>query len=203
MASFTNYASDRAFTNKVHDEIAIPEIYRELGWRVYKMDPVKLERMDLEEGIDYVMLDRRLKKVYVQERFREYHYHRYTDATLRYRRDHNSDADQIESEFYKIKADYLVYGIINASKRQLMSDEKSGSFVKYAVIDLHVLFKKIEAGLIVLDKSIQVPVIRNGKMYAPINENRDYSSSFVAFDIAGLNQLFGRDNIIVAQKGFF
>lgn len=204
MASFTNYSNDREFTNKVHNEIALDEIYEQLGWEVDEsIDPEDLNDIDLNDGIDYVMLDYRGNKINVQERFREYQYHSYNDATLRYRRDHNRDVGQHKSEFYKIKADYLVYGIINASKRQLLNNEKQGSFVKYAVIDLRVLFEKINEGLIIPDPTIRIPVVRGNKMHAAVNENRDNSSNFIAFDIEGLDRLFGDEGIILIQKGFF
>ena len=123
---YGNYSSDRQFTDKVHKKIALKEIYNPIGWREYPMDKAELDKIDVENAIDYVMIDSQGKKHNVQERFREYHYHFYKDATLRYRRDFNSKADRKESEFYKITADYLVYGIINASKNQLMSDVKEG-----------------------------------------------------------------------------
>ena len=199
----TYYSADRKFTDTVHNEVALKEIYPQLGWKVFPMNPDELNRIDLEQGIDYVMIDRQGKKHNVQERFREYHYHFYKDATLRYRRDHSDDADQIESEFYKIKADYLVYGIINGSKAQVRNRAKEFSFVKYAVIDLKVLFKQIGKRKIILDEKIGKPEIINGVMHAAVNENTDYSSNFVAFDVKGLNDLFGRENIILIQEGFY
>lgn len=130
------------------------EIYDNLGWVVYPTDPDELEKIDVENAIDYIMIDREGRKHNVQERFREYHYHFYKDATLRYRRDHSSETDRKESEFYKITADYLVYGIINASKNQILNNVKRGSFVKYAIIDIRVLMDKIKKGLIILNPSI-------------------------------------------------
>ena len=48
MASFTNYSNDREFTNKVHNEIALDEIYDELGWEVdERIDPYDLNRFDM------------------------------------------------------------------------------------------------------------------------------------------------------------
>lgn len=195
--------TSREFTNKVHDKIAIPEIYRNLGWTVDNTDPEELEKIDLNDGIDYILLDRNGRKINVQERFREYRYHEYNDATLRYEREHNLIAERQKSEFYKIKADYLVYGIINASKWQILKDIKQGTFVKYAVIDVAVLREKIDSGLIIPDYSVRIPFISDGKMHAAVNENKDDSSSFIAFDVEGLNQLFGSDNIILTQKGYY
>ena len=197
------YSYDRNFTNIIHDEVAIKEIYNLLGWKMYPMDMEKLNKLDLENGIDYVLTDSRGRKIFVQERFREYKYHHYTDVTLRYRRDHNKDIHNHESEFYKIKANYLVYGIINGSKQQAINHSKEINFVKFAVVDLDVLFKHLKKGDIVLDSKIGRPIIRNGKLFSPINENTDYSSNFVAFDVQMLDELFGDEDIILFQKGFY
>lgn len=197
------YAADRKFTDTIHEEVALKEIYPQLGWTVFPMDPDELDKIDMEKGIDYVMQDSAGNKINVQERFREYHYHFYKDATLRYRRDHSDDEDQIESEFYKIEADYLVYGIINGSKAQVRNKAKEFSFVKYVVIDLSVLFEQIEKKRIVLDSTIGKPQIIDGVMHACVNDNKDNSSSFVAFDVKGLYDLFGDDGIILDQKGFY
>lgn len=197
------YGRDREFTNQVHDKIALEEIYAPLGWTEFPIDKKELEKIDMEKAIDYVMVDKNGNKINVQERFREYHYHFYKDATLRYRRDFNADAERHESEFYKITADYLVYGIINASKNQILNNTKKGSFVKYAIINIEVLMKKIKEGRIILDESIGKPVVEGNKMRAAVNMNNDHSSSFVAFDVKGLNDLFGREGIILAQKGFY
>lgn len=198
------YKDDREFTNIVHNDIALPEIYAQLGWYVDKsIDAEKLNDIDMNDGIDYVMYNRFGKTIYVQERFREYRYHSFNDATLRYRREHNINTERQRSEFYKIKADYLVYGIISGSKRQVLTGEKQCTFVKYAVIDLRVLFDKISRGMIVPDPRFTKPRIIGDVMYAAVNENTDYSSNFVAFDVEGLERMFGNDGIILIQNGFF
>ncbi len=76
-------------------------------------------------------------------------------------------------------------------------------FLKYVVVDLWVLYAKIDSGLIVPVRSGNYSRIANGKMFAPIKDNTDDSSSFVAFDILQLNELFGKENIILIQKGYF
>lgn len=197
------YSLDRQFTDKVHKAVALKEIYPLLGWEIDPIDSEKLKEMDMKYGIDYVLKTASGKRIYVQERFREYKYCKYTDVTLRYRRDHNSDSSKHRSEFFKIKADYLVYGIINGSKEQTLSNEKEISSIKFAVIDIKVLFKNIMNGNIVIDPSIRKSEIRGSKLYAPINENTDYSSNFVAFDVEMLNKLFGHQNIVILQKGYF
>ena len=111
------YNDDRSFTNYVHDELVIPQIYKEeLNWKIKDISPKELEVMDIYHGIDYVLTDANDKDIYVQERFRDNFYQKYNDATIRYRRDNNSNPSKVQSEFYKIEADYLVYGITNGSK---------------------------------------------------------------------------------------
>lgn len=197
-----HYSDDRNFTNIVHREVALPEIYTPLGLKEADVDKDYLNQIDMDEGIDYIMEDVDGNQFNVQERFREHKYHIYSDFTLRYRRDDHPDEKRHESEFYKIKADYMVYGIINGSKCQMINHEKEISFVKYAVIDLKSLFDHIKKGDIVLDKNIFRPTIINGKLHAAINNNRDRSSSFVAFEVKALLDLFG-SSIIIKQKGFF
>lgn len=196
-----HYSEDRNFTNFVHQKLALPLIYAPLAWTEKTMDKAVLEKMDIHEGVDYVFSDSQGSEIKVQERFRDDFYKKYNDCTLRYRRDKNADQARHESEFYKIKADFLVYGITNGSKfpekRHTLTD-----FLKYAVIDLRVLYAKIEAGLIVPVRSGNYSRIANQKMYVPIKDNTDDSSSFVAFDILQLKELFGHENIILVQKGY-
>ena len=196
------YIDDRKFTDIVHREVALPEIYRPLGLKEADVDKEYLNQIDMDDGIDYIMVDSNGKQFNVQERFREFKYHTYSDFTLRYRRDKNPDESRHKSEFYKIKADYMVYGIINEDKRQVANHKKGISFVKYVVVDLRILFERIESGDIVLDEDIPCSTVIDGQLHAAIKNNRDGSSSFVVFDVKALPDLFGKD-IIISQKGFF
>jgi hypothetical protein len=196
------YNDDRNFTNYVHQHLAVPIIYEPLGWTEKEIDAAQLEFIDINEGVDYVFENEEEYEIKTQERFRDNYYKNYTDCTLRYRRDKNADPTRHESEFYKIKADYLVYGITNGSKfldkRHTLTD-----FLKYVVVDLKVLYDKIEQKLIVPKYGAHVSYIKDGVMIVPIKDNTDDSSSFVAFDVKQLNDLFGDENIIIAQKGYF
>lgn len=200
------YTSDRNFTDIIHNQVAIPEIYHPLNWRVKTVDKDELEYVDLNEGIDYFLEDFNGHLITVQERFREKRYQNFNDCTLRFRRDHHVDASRHESEFYKIKADYLVYGIINQNKYDVTSGRIKGSlsFIKYVVVDLKVLQHKIEEGKIKLNTQIKRSFInyRDRTMEAAVLRNHDYSSSFVAFDIKQLYELFNKDGIILRQSGF-
>ena len=197
----SNYSSDRNFTDYVHKHLTTPLIYKHLGWTEKEMDATELQFMDMNEGVDYIFEDKNGKTIKVQERFRDNFYQKYNDCTLRYRRDKNADLSKHESEFYKIKADYLIYGITNGSKniheRHTLTD-----FIKYVIIDLTVLYDKIQKGLIVMQRGLNVSDIKQQKMIVPIKDNFDNSSSFVAFDINQLQNLFGQDKIIKNQKGY-
>ncbi len=197
-----HYSEDRSFSNFVHQKLALPLIYAPLAWTEKNMDKTELEKMDIHEGVDYVFSDSQGGEIKIQERFRDDFYTKYKDCTLRYRRDKNADQTRHESEFYKIKADFLVYGITNGSKfaekRHTLTN-----FLKYVVVDLRILYAKIDAGLVVPVRSGNYSQIVKGKMFVPIKDNTDDSSSFVAFDILQLEELFGKENIILAQKGYF
>lgn len=198
----TKYSEDRRFTDYVHSHLAIPHIYNALNWTQKEVDASYLAAIDMHEGVDYVFENEDKREIKCQERFKDDFYKNYNDFTLRYRRDLNPDASRHASEFFKIKADYLVYGITNGSKFPEKRHTLTG-FIKYAVVDLHVLFDKIKSGDIIPRRGRSLSYIENGKIIAPIKDNTDDSSSFVAFDVKLLHQLFGKDGIIIKQEGFF
>lgn len=200
------YYNDRNFTNKVHETVAKEEIYKHLGWEEKKVDKDKLEYVDINHGIDYIFESNDEYNITVQERFKEKKYQIYDDCTLRYRRDHNKDESRHESEFYKIKADYLVYGILNQSKEEMINDKNKGmsSFIKYVIVDLGVLKRKIKEGRIKIVKGGHRSYITNdGNMIIPEKDNYDNSSSFVALDVKQLQELFGHEDIIIKQVGYY
>tara|TARA_B100000497_G_C7689413_1_gene418674 strand:+ start:792 stop:1391 length:600 start_codon:yes stop_codon:yes gene_type:complete len=196
------YKDDRSFTNYVHNNLAIPKIYETLGWNVLEIDKNKLEYIDINHGIDYVLKDQNGTIKNVQERFRDIFYQKYNDATLRYRRDNNSDPSRMKSEFFKIKADYLVYGITNGKKfidkRYTLTD-----FIKWVILDVNFLKEKYENKEleIITTNKITCEIV-NQKLICPENFNPDGSSSFIPFDIFMLNKLWG-DKVIIAQNRYF
>ena len=196
------YSTDRAFTDYVHEHLALPQIYEPMGWCQQWMPEPLQKLLDLEEGVDYLMEDKRGKALRVQERFRDSYAKDYTDCTLRYRRDQNAHEERRASEFFKIQADYLLYGITNGSK---FADKRATltGFLKYAVVDLRVLMQAVQAGQIILQAGGLQSRIEGDKMIAPIIPNRDPSSTFVAFDVLQLRQLFDGEGIILAQQGYW
>ncbi|MBM7453364.1 hypothetical protein JN09_000690 [Acholeplasma morum] len=196
----TIYADDRRFTDYIHKFLAIPLIYQALDWIKEDVPKEIIEALDLKSGIDYILKDIEGNIKTVQERFRDQKYQSYNDFTLRYRRDYNMHDERKESEFFKIDAEYMVYGITNGNKNHL---DSVSDFIKFAVIDLKLLFQYINEGFIRLDSSIKTCQVISNLLYAPINHNVDYSSSFVAFDVKMLHELFPYTGIIMLQKGFF
>lgn len=198
----TLYKDDRSFTNYVHDELTIPIIYDSIGWKIKEIDAKELERIDINEGVDYVLTDcKNNATIKVQERFRDNYYKNYNDATLRYRRDFNPDPKRVKSEFYKIKADYLVYGITNGSKwpekRNTLSD-----FIKWVILDLKIIKSKYKNGKIkIISSSRKTCWTQSDVLFCPENFNPDRSSSFLPFDIRLIYRLWGKSPIL-AQKGF-
>ena len=200
------YYSDRNFTDKVHETVAKEEIYKPLNWEERKVDKNELEYVDIHHGIDYIFESSNSYDITVQERFREKKYQNYNDCTLRYRRDHNKDESRHESEFYKIKADYLVYGILDQSKEEIIYDKNKDkpSLIKYVIVDLGVLKNKIKEGTIQTVKGGNSSYITSdGNMVIPEKDNYDNSSSFVALDVRQLQELFGHENIIIKQFGYY
>ena len=63
------YKDDRSFTNYVHEELAIPKIYKPLGWTVKNTKEDELYNLDINHGIDYILSDQNNKIIRVQERF--------------------------------------------------------------------------------------------------------------------------------------
>ena len=196
------YNDDRGFTNYVHDELTSPLIYNTLGWKIKNIDAAELERMDVNEGIDYLLVNNNTGAILnEQERFRYDYYQGYNDATLRYRRDFNPNPERVKSEFYKIKADFLVYGITNGSKwpekRHTLTN-----FIKWVILDVKFIQSKFELGKIkIVTSGRKTCWLEEDVLCCPENFNPDGSSSFLPFDIKLIVQLWGNSPII-AQKGF-
>jgi hypothetical protein len=200
MATKTTYQSDQSFSDDIHWRLAMTQIYEPLGWSAVRMKPEQARLLDVSEGIDYVFLNDRGQITTVQERFREVKYQEYTDFTIRYRRDQSTKNDQHESEFYKIKADYFVYGIADGYKTVALSN----GFVRFAVIDLKFIQTKIDSGQIQIRGDLRQKTcqIENNNLLCPINQNYDGSSSFFPIDIRLLAKLWGEAPILL-QKGFY
>lgn len=194
----SNYQSDRMFTNFVHEHIAIPNIYDPIHWKKVPMDHSRDQRLDMTYGIDYVFeVEGEFKTV--QERFRERKYAHYSDFTIRYRRDDHPDASRRHSEFYKMKAQYFTYGILDCDKAEVHA---GATFLKYALIDLKMVYKKIDdKQILIVDNKRNRCEKKDGQMLCPVQFNRDRSSSFFPIDIRLLNELWGGETIII-QKGF-
>ncbi len=199
----TKYDKDRSFTDFVHSNLAIPQIYNELGWNILNIDKKELKHLDLHSGIDYVLINEQGQKITVQERFRDEFYKSYNDATLRFRREFNSTPERVKSEFYKIKADYLIYGITNGKK---FPDKRATltNFIKWVALDLKYIQEKHKTGKIkIIPQSSQIKCwVKDGILHCPENFNRDNSSSFLPFDIKLIKSLWGEEPIL-KQKGYY
>ena len=193
------YKNDRAFTDFVHKELAVPLIYKTLGWHEVQLRKDYATYIDMLDGIDYVF--RKGNHIMsVQERFRDKKYKNFTDFTIRYRRDENKFQERQESEYYKMKAHYFTYGILDSSKNDI---DKSSLFLKYAIVDLKKVYKKLDSRAIFIsdNKKNKCKIVDNNRIECPIKYNEDGSSSFFPIDISYLVKLWGND-MLVAQKGF-
>jgi len=195
----SNYKKDRAFTDFVHKQLALPLIYNSLGWSEVQLRKDYAKYIDMLDGIDYVFRKEDMV-MSVQERFRDEKYKKFTDFTIRYRRDENKNESRHESEYYKMKAHYFTYGILNSSKGAI---NKSSSFLKYAIVDLEKVYEKLDskAIFIVDNHKNECEIVDGNRIQCPVKYNTDGSSSFFPIDISYLVKLWGND-MIVAQNGF-
>ena len=108
--------------------------------------------------------------------------------------------NQFEFNFILGMYDYFVYGIINQSKNNVDSNAK---FIKYAVINIHTLMDLIEQEKIVIEENAKTKFcsVYNEKLYCPVIQNFDKSSSFVPFDISMMKRLFP-NGLIIDSYGF-
>jgi hypothetical protein len=195
----SKYKNDRAFTDYVHKSLALEHIYKPLDWTEVQLRKDYAKYIDMMDGIDYVFRkgDRIMS---VQERFREEQYKSFSDFTIRYRRDENKVKERHESEYYKMKAHYFTYGIINSSKNNV---EKATDFIKYAIIDLKKVYEKLDSKAIFIsdNKKNKCEIVDGNRIECPVKYNADDSSSFFPIDISYLVKLWGED-MLIAQKGF-
>ncbi|MDH7912553.1 hypothetical protein [Winogradskyella sp. SYSU M77433] len=195
----SKYKNDRAFTDYVHQKLALPLIYKPIDWQKVQLRRDYAKYIDMTDGIDYIFRkDNQIKTV--QERFRESKYQEFSDFTIRYRRDENKIEDRQESEYYKMKAHYFTYGIIDASKSEVKS---ASDFLKFAIIDLQKVYQKLDSEDIIISDNNQnkCRIIDNARIECPVKYNPDGSSSFFPIDISFLVKLWG-DDMLIAQKGF-
>ena len=196
----TNYKEDRDFTDFIHKKLAISKIYDVLGWSEYDVGEVEAVRADMFEGIDYHFRDEEGNIITTQERFRDSYYQQYNDFTIRFEREYNPHEERRQSEFYKLNADYFVYGITNGSK---FRKNEITDYIKFAVVDLHVIKHLTDEGKIVIDRSVRGVkcIMQNGVMHCPVNYNHDDSSSFFPVDIKFLVKDFSEYNPVIFKKG--
>lgn len=195
----SKYSKDRTFTDYVHTKLAIPLIYKPLNWSEVQLRKDYSKYIDMMDGIDYVF--RKGNSIMsVQERFREKRYQDFTDFTIRYRRDSNKIKERHESEYYKMKAHYFTYGIIDSAKNET---ENASSFIKYAIIDLKKVYQKLDENKIYISDNgkNKCEITDGNRLQCPVKYNTDGSSSFFPIDIAYLVKLWGND-MIIKQKGF-
>lgn len=199
----SNYKSDNSFTKIVHEKLAIPLIYDKLNWKEQELKDKVSFNMDILNAIDAFFIELGKNRIItVQERFRESKYSNYNDFTIRYKREYSKFEERKLSEFFKLDADYFVYGIINTTKENVNS---ANQFIKYAVIDIKGIKNLIDKGEIIFSDNATgyTCKIVNFKMMCPIIQNVDLSSSFVPIDIKLLNKMFPQNDIVLLQRGFF
>jgi hypothetical protein len=104
-----NIQSELGYTDRIHRTIAIPRFYDLNGFN--DVQSMVGTSADLHDGIDYIATVNG-DPVTIQERFRRYQYRNYGDITFRY----DSKMNRAVREYFKIKADYFLYGVVNQNE---------------------------------------------------------------------------------------
>lgn len=79
----SEHLNDRMFTNYIHQNLVIKEIYERLEWKQIESKSELAEHLDINKVVDYCFTTKHEAVVTVQERFRERKYGRYNGITFR------------------------------------------------------------------------------------------------------------------------
>ncbi len=193
---------DWDFTNNTHKKLVDPLFNNKFG--------IKLEAADISsdrnKSIDYI--GHKDNKTYsFQERIRRAG--KYTnnseEFTLRFQRNNSYSENQKSSEFFKFKAQFLFYAIIN---------EKESDFRRYCVINLANLRKSIDNGEILIDgnknNKKHQPYLSNDKPVCVVKgnyEQRRGNSSFLIFNLNDIAERIDagkpkQDRIVLRSYGY-
>lgn len=205
----TIYKDDRAFTDYVHTNLAVPIIYSKLNWEPVDYSSTYTDQRDKKDGIDYQAIDSSGLKVTIQERFRDEYAKNYNDFTIRYTREHSLRPGEQKSEWFKIDATYLIYGITNGKKFADARHTLTG-FIKYIVVDINQVKNLFRDGYIKIPDNFATSStikIEDGRkvLYTAKKQNTDYSSEFIAIDPKLLIKVIGDliNYVVIDQKGFY
>jgi len=181
-----SYKIDRTFTDKAH-KLAVVSVYPLLEWTEFNEPDIF--NLDINHGIDYVFTDKYNKKITVQERFRRHTSATYDSITIRYKRD-NSIKHNL-SEFFKIKANYLLYAVLNESETD---------FISVNILDVSFFLNEYNNdNIIIQDNGKTNSSILSDKIICPIVYNKDGSSSFIAINYKHLITQY-QNNCIIFNK---
>lgn len=198
------YVSNREFTDNIHNNLIIKEVYEKNGFTLYdKPDNLAFvfDYLDIMDGIDYIGKNNNTgKNGFYQERTRRNT--KYTDITFRYKK-----ADGKKLEFFKIKDNYQkLYKLNNEFNfvYSVVSDDNS-EIIKYVILDIVKIFDGIDKGLLKIDESSKFSYIKDDILYLGMNENKDYSGKtanyFVILDIKLLLKIL--PDAIMKEYNFF
>lgn len=190
-----SYDVNRKFTDFVHKNIAIPTAYKILEWEERNCDSEILDKVDKDCGIDYFFTDVNGKVISVQERFRSVDYLKYNDFTITYKRGDDNTYMHHYGELFKIRADFMLYGITNGT---ILNHEKDCTkFEKIVLINIQNLLQEFRNGRICLSDS---EIKSNCRLIARVVHRKD-APSFIAFDVPKLLDEFA-SSIVIQQFGY-
>lgn len=203
MDRFNNFNTRKEFTDKVHAEMA-PNVYKYLNWKLddgNSRGNEYLKEANIVDGIDYYVENEDGYHRTIQERFRRSNKAgHYNDITLRYQYPENTK--KINSEWFKITADYFLYGVVPVEKTSDVTS--SVKFTKLVVIDLRCFSRLVDKGKIKIGNGKESYIDKNGILYSGINRNKkrqgDNPSTFVSFNVMDLYKLDAE--LIVTEHGY-
>lgn len=201
MADFGYYKNRSLFSDAVHVNLS-GKVYQFLDWKLdSSRDSDYAMQADLKDGIDYYVLVNGYHRT-VQERFRTSRNSRYNDITFRYQYPENIFYEK-NSEWFKITADYFLYGVIDQDTNDARDIKPSGKFLKLVVVDLRIFKLLLEQGKIVIGDG-KFSRMEDSKLISGFRSNvsrkTDNRSTFVVFDVRHLYEI--NNDMIIVEKGY-
>ncbi len=193
--------TDWAFTDAVHN-LALQDIYKP-GFTISKASSTD----DLQHGIDYWSVSKSGKVISIQERFRTLN--KFTENsdefTLRYGRPNSQSSEQTESEFFKIKAQMLLYGITETADRKEIPDK----FKRWVIVDVPGLLEAVLDGSILIDENENnkrhIPYLRNSVPVAVVKNNYERgsgNSSLLIFSVSHILRTHSLRKLVLREFNY-
>lgn len=193
---------DWNFTNSIHSKLVEPLFLEKFNMTLEQANL----NLDQKLSIDYIG-HKNNHRYSFQERIRRstIYTENSQEFTLRFQRNQSFSSLQKQSEFFKIKSQFLFYAILN-------KDETD--FQKYCIINIKNLLKYIDEGSIIIDENKhnkhRIPYVKNSKTVGILKNNHEKTqgnSSFVIFNLGHIAHFIDKkkdkkDKIVLVSEGY-